>query len=132
MKKEDIIARMRAFPYDKNEYWVITGGAMVLYGFREETHDIDIGCTSAMAARLEADGYLCGVSDEGKREFRIGDEIEIFEDWLFDRVDSVDGIPVISVDGLVTMKRLLGREKDKRDLVLIERSRGGHAAEEKQ
>ena len=119
MKKEDIITKLKSFPYDKSEYWVITGGAMALYGFREETHDIDLGCTSKMADRLEADGYLTGTSDEGGREFRVGDDIEIFENWLYDKVDLVDGIPVISVDGLITMKTLLGRDKDKRDIELI-------------
>ena len=121
MKKEEIVARLRDLPYDNSEYWVITGGAMVLYGFREQTHDIDIGCTAAMADRLEADGYLCGLSDEGKREFRIGDEIEIFEDWLCGTVGTVDGIPVISVPGLIEMKKSLGREKDLRDLELIKK-----------
>lgn len=32
----------------------------------------------------------------------------------------VDGIPVISLDGLLEMKRSLGREKDLRDIVMIE------------
>ena len=42
-----------------------------------------------------------------------------FENWLFDTVDHVDGIPVISVQGLIEMKKDLGREKDLRDIALI-------------
>ena len=49
MNKQDIISRLKDFPYSCEEYWVITGSAMVLYGIREQTHDIDMGCTSAMA-----------------------------------------------------------------------------------
>ena len=50
MNKQDIISRLKDFPYSCEEYWVITGSAMVLYGIREQIHDIDMGCTSAMAA----------------------------------------------------------------------------------
>ena len=48
MRKPDILARLRALPWDPKEYWLITGGAMVLYGLREWTHDVDLGCTTAL------------------------------------------------------------------------------------
>ena len=124
MKKEDIIKRLNALPYDTGDYWVITGGAMVLYGFREETHDIDLGCTARLADRLEAEGYLTDRYPDGRREFRIGGDVEIFEDWLCGTVGSVGGVSVISVDGLIEMKRSLGREKDLRDIELIREKLG--------
>ena len=46
-------------------------------------------------------------------------DIELFEDWLFDRVDTIDGVPVISIKGLIMMKESLGRAKDMSDLALI-------------
>ena len=58
MKKEQILAGLSGFPYDMDGFWLITGAALVLFGIREETGDIDMGCTSAAADRLEADGYL--------------------------------------------------------------------------
>ena len=30
--RQEIPDRLRAFPYDRDEYWVITGSAMVMYG----------------------------------------------------------------------------------------------------
>ena len=119
MNKQDIIEKLNAFPYDKKDYWVITGGAMVLYGFREETHDIDLGCTSSLADQLEADGFLYKVTADGNRWFKIGQDIEAFENWLSDTVVSVEDIPVISIPGLIEMKQRLGREKDLRDIGLI-------------
>ena len=121
MNKADIIEKLSAFPYDASEYWLITGGAMVLYGIREETSDIDLGCTARLADRLEADGYLHAVRTNGKRWFKVGSDIELFEDWLYDTVTLMDGIPVISIQGLIDMKRSLGREKDARDIGLIEK-----------
>ena len=45
MNKNDILRELGTFPYDRKDYWIITGGAMVMYGFREQTHDIDMGCS---------------------------------------------------------------------------------------
>ena len=120
MDRQEIIERLRAFPYDSSEYWVITGGAMVLYGFRDQTGDIDLGCTKEMADQLEADGWLYKVQENGRRSFRYGEDIEVFEGWLEDTVQDVEGIPVISVKGLIEMKKSIGREKDLRDIALIE------------
>ena len=119
MDRQDILAGLRAFPYDRGEYWVVTGAAMALYGIREETGDIDLGCSRALADRLEADGYLCGRRDDGRRRFRYGTDIEIFEEWLYDRTETVEGFRVITPKGLIEMKTALGRDKDLRDIALI-------------
>ena len=121
MKKDDIAAKLRAFSLDPDGYWVVAGAAMVLYGIKEETADIDLGCTTETADRLEKAGYPYRKTRDGRRWFKIGDDIEIFEEWLFDRVVSVEGVPVISIRGLIKLKRDLGREKDLRDLERIER-----------
>lgn len=120
MNKQDIINRLNSFSYSKDEYWVITGSAMVLYGIREKTHDIDIGCSSLMADQLEKNGYVPTLTESGNRKFSIGEDIEIFENWLFDTIERIDDIPVISLKGLIEMKKDLGREKDFRDIALIE------------
>ena len=46
--------------------------------------------------------------------------IEIFEEWLMDGTESVHGFKVISIKGLIEMKQELGREKDKKDMELIQ------------
>lgn len=120
MKKRDILVRLEELGFDRNDYWVITGSAMVLYGIRENTHDIDLGCTSALADRLEQQGFPTSRMEDGTRKITIGDDIEIFENWIYGTVQDADGVPVISLDGLIGMKRALGREKDLRDIRLIE------------
>ena len=42
MKAEDIRRRLAELALDTNEYRINAGGAMVLHGLREETHDLDI------------------------------------------------------------------------------------------
>ena len=119
MNRAEMIASLQAFPYDPTEYWVIAGGAMVLYGIREESSDIDLGCTTALADRLEQEGYLYKVTEDGNRWFKIGENIEVFENWIYDTTECVFGIPVISLQGLIEMKKRLGREKDLLDISLI-------------
>ena len=79
MDKNDILRELGAFPYDRNDYWIIIGGAMVMYGFREQTHDIDLGCTQEMADLMEKDGHIVKRTEDGKRKFSYGQNIEIFE-----------------------------------------------------
>lgn len=90
---------------------------MVLYGMKPKTHDIDLGCTTALADRLEAEGHPLERLADGRRKFVLNNgEVELFEAWLYDRVEMVDGIPVISISGLMQMKEALGRPKDYADL----------------
>ena len=119
MDRQEILATLDAFPYDRGGYWVITGAAMVLYGIRDQAVDIDLGCTAELADRLEADGLPLRRTGDGKRWFRYGDSIEIFEEWLQDTVVTADGFPVVSLRGLIGMKQELGREKDLKDIEMI-------------
>ena len=120
MNKNDIINRLEDLNFDKSGYWVLAGSAMVLHDIRTQTHDIDMGCTKEFADELETQGYPTTAMSDGTRRITYAEDVEIFEDWIFDRVVFVDGIPVISLEGLLEMKRNLGREKDMRDIQMIE------------
>ena len=119
MRKEEILRKLKEFPYPEEEYWLITGAAMVLYGMREETHDIDLGCSRDMADQLEKDGFLYKRTENGKRSFRIGETFEIFEEWKTGTLRWKEGVQLLSPEGLIAMKSALGREKDRRDIALI-------------
>ena len=121
--KQSLLRRLGELSFPETDYWVITGGAMVLYGFRPQTHDIDMGCTTSLADRLEEEGYPVTRLADGTRKIAYSDDVEIFENWLEGTVELVEGVPVMSVDGLIEMKRKLGREKDLADIALIEKGR---------
>ncbi len=120
MKKDEIISRLDKSSYSKDGIWLLTGAALVLFGIRDETADIDMGCTSAVAERLEADGYLYKVMEDGNRWFKLDDDMEVFENWLYDCVELLDGYPVMSLKGIREMKQHLGRKKDLRDIRMID------------
>ena len=119
LNKEDIIRLLKEAAFDGQEYWVASGAAMVLYGVKDATRDIDLGCTSQMADELERKGYDTEVLHDGTRRIVYSQTIEIFENWIEDKAVSVEGLPVVSVDGMIAMKEKLGREKDWKDIMLI-------------
>lgn len=119
MNKQNIIEQLKEFPFDKNDYWIIAGTAMVLYGIKEEIKDIDLACNKEMADSLEKDGFLFRISDDGNRHFKYGDNIEIFENWFSHKVIEFETYQIISIEGLIEMKKELGREKDLYDIKLI-------------
>lgn len=123
MNRDTLLQRLKELSLPKEEYWVVAGGAMVLHGFRTETHDIDLGCSTFLADKLEKQGYIISYCEDGNRRIRYSNDVELFENWIEGEVELVSGIPVISIDGLVQMKRKLGREKDLTDILLIEAKR---------
>ena len=45
MDRQEILNRLMAFPYDRDEYWVITGSAMVMYGIKEPFNEVEESIT---------------------------------------------------------------------------------------
>ena len=121
MNRVELLKVLESLNLDSKEYWLITGGAMVFYGFRKETGDLDLGCTSKLADELEAKGHPVEIMPDGTRKICPVSDVEIFENWLYDQVEIIDSIPVISVKGLIAMKKSIGREKDLKEIQLIER-----------
>ncbi len=122
-EKLSLLNRLRKLPFSEKEYWVVAGGAMVLHGFRPQTRDIDLGCTTLLADKLERQGYAVSYCEDGTRKILYSENIEIFENWIEDTVEIIGGVPVVSIDGLIEMKKKLGREKDLEDIALIEKVR---------
>ncbi len=118
MNSDEIVKRLEKLNFNKQEYWVVAGAAMVLHRIKEATSDIDLGCTTKLANILE-EKYQAMIGTDGTRSFHIGDDLEIFENWLDDKIVFISGIPTVSIKGLISMKRKLGREKDLKDIERI-------------
>ena len=121
--KQSLSQRLKELSFPEREYWVVAGGAMVLHGLRPQTHDIDLGCSILLADKLEQQGYCVSHCEDGTRKIVYSEDIEIFENWIEGKVEIINGVPVVSVDGLIQMKKKLGRDKDLADIALIEKVR---------
>ncbi len=94
---------------------------MVLHGFRPQTRDIDLGCSTLLADKLEQQGYSVTRCDDGTRKILYAEDIVIFENWIEGTVEIISGVPVVCVDGLIQMKKKLGRNKDLVDIALMKK-----------
>ena len=121
--KCSLIQQLQELPFPEKEYWAVAGAAMVLHGFRTQTHDIDLGCSTSLADILEQQGYVVSRCEDGTRKIKYSESVEIFENWIEGAVEIISGVPVVGVDGLIRMKKKLGREKDLADIALIENCR---------
>jgi hypothetical protein len=97
----------------------MTGAALVLHGVKEYAGDIDIGCSEELFQSLLQRGYKLQQikSYEG---IIIDDCIEIYRNWQSEKVVYIEDIPVADINYIRKYKEDLGREKDLRDIELID------------
>jgi len=119
LDRNQVIAALNRAGLDANHYWVVAGAAMVLHGVKEYTRDIDLGCDTEMADKLQDMGRKTVVLENGSRRIEYDGCIEIFENWREGCVERIDSLPVVSLEGIILMKKRLGREKDLQDIQLI-------------
>ncbi len=104
-----LLQRLQALPFSKEEYW---GGGRRCHG-----------AAWVSADELERQGFAVTRCDDGSRKISYSENIEIFENWIDGKVTFISGVPVVCADGLLQMKKKLGRDKDLADIVLLERAR---------
>ena len=120
MNKEEFIKKLKASRLDPSHYVVTAGGSLLLHGIREETQDIDLSVTADLAQKLIASGFTQSVR-YGKRRIEISEDFEVYEEPSLPDFVLIDGIPAMTLDEVIAMKKRMGREKDLRDLELIEK-----------
>lgn len=121
LRLEDILRLMSGLDFLGEEYWITAGAGLVLHGVKQETHDVDFGCTTGLAGLLMEKGYPFRVSErDGTRIFAIGDQAEALENWFVDEIEEKYGLRVASLESIRRQKAELGREKDLEDIRRID------------
>lgn len=122
LTREDIIKITSALDFLGEDCWLTSGAALVLYGVKETTRDVDLICTTRLADRLEERGFPFKRDGlDGTRIFAINDRVEVLEDWDTEEVTEVAGLRTASLMSVRKQKAALGREKDLADIALIDR-----------
>lgn len=121
LSREDVLRNLAASDLDLNRCWITAGGALLFYGLRDATADIDMGCEPSLADELEAVGYPAEQSPEGRRRFHLPGNIDISEDWGRGNERRMHGVRVVSLEDVLALKRQLDRPKDQVDIAAIER-----------
>jgi hypothetical protein len=118
--KEDIIRILEKMDLPINEYWITSGAALVIHGVKESTNDIDLGCTTNLFEQFLKKECKWRVGNGNLRIVEINDTIEMLENWFVDEIVFIDGLPVGSLESIKKQKFELGREKDLKDIKLID------------
>lgn len=118
--KRDIHEILKDMDLPLMEYWITSGAALVLHGVKEATNDIDLGCTTKLIEHFLEKGCKSRLAEDNSRIVMINDNIEILENWFVDKIEFVDGLPVGSLESIKRQKEALGREKDIKDIKLID------------
>lgn len=120
LTKADVCRRLQALRWAPETYWVTAGAAMLFFGLRQVTADIDLGCDRRLADRLEADGIPFTREADGRRHFHLPGNVDVSEDFGRGSVTLWEGIPVVSPGDVLALKRFLNREKDQADIRRLE------------
>lgn len=125
MNKAEIVDILNKYGFAKDEYVVLSTGALVLLGIKDKANDIDLAVSKNLYDRLlkEYDCKCSYTSEVNGQVFNVY-SFDIFDFGLnyFDRekVDVIDGIPIQNIEAVLKFKHDLGREKDFKDIKLIE------------
>lgn len=121
LHREDILRLLKDLDFLEDGCWLTSGAALVLYGVKETTRDIDLICTAELADQLEQRGFPVRKDGlDGTRIFQINDKVEVLENWQTDEVIELEGLKIASLLSIRKQKEALGREKDLADIRLID------------
>jgi len=126
----DIIKKVKELDFPFGEYVIIGGGILEALGIRD-TNDIDVVVTPNLLKKLRESGKYKEEIKWGKL-FLLGDKIEIGDKLNWDNYSTeiseaiktatiIDGVPFLNIEETIKFKTALGREKDFKDIILIEK-----------
>lgn len=133
MTKQEIIEKVKSLNLPAGSFVVFGSGPMVAAGIRE-TDDIDMFVTTEVWQSLKDAGWR--QIDKGVDDRPLArDVFDVHDNWnfsfyaatlayLLETADTFDGVPFASLDEVRKWKIASGREKDLRDIELIDKYLG--------
>lgn len=130
MKKEEIVAKVKALNLSEGSYIVFGSGPLAAAGIRE-SQDVDMFVSKETFTKLRRDGWQ--ELDKGGNDMPlVHDVIEAHDNWnfglrynptlshLLSTAKVIDGVPFASLDEVRKWKVASGRPKDLKDIELID------------
>lgn len=123
MTKNDIIEILNNYNLDKDKFIIISGAALVLQNFSNQTHDIDIWVSKDYYEHLLSN-FNCEfdrINEFGNKAFMIDNVINFSFDFCPKNYVYINGYKVASLRDCYNVKKLLNRDKDKKLLLKLEK-----------
>lgn len=120
MNKEEILATLKKYNFDKDKYVVLSTGSLVVQGIKDKARDIDIAVSEDYFKYL-LDNYKCELEYAPTNAYEIDNVINFGTNYYdTENVIYIDGIRFQNLNSVIEFKKVLGREKDINDIKLIE------------
>lgn len=120
LNRKDIIQIVQDLPYNKESFWLVMGSAMVMWGIKDSTGDIDIGCLKELFDYLLEQGFSKQVSRSGRWRIDYGSQVHFYLEWSVENLVVINNIQVADINSIVNDKKRFKRSKDIQDLNLIQ------------
>ena len=122
LNKKQVIEVMRKSKLPADKVWVGFGSAMCMHGLKETTKDIDAQCDHELFERLIKLGFIPKEAPMGGRMIVFNKYLDLFENMgKPEGTEFIDGVQVDSLEKICEWKKARGREKDMKDIELIEK-----------
>ena len=119
MNKEELEKLIESLKLDKNEYWILSSGALVLRGIYPDAGDLDIAVTEKGLQELKSNYNL---KKKGNGWYIVNDKIECVldtkESW---KIEKYGNYNLQSIEKYYEFLKKSTREKDKARIPLIEK-----------
>lgn len=115
MNKKELIKLIESLNIDKEEFWILSSGALVIRGIYPDAGDLDIGVTEKGLEQLKKNFNL---KQKENGWFIVNDKVECTLDNK--DVEKVDGYNVESISRYYKYLLQSNREKDRLRIPLIE------------
>lgn len=119
MNKEELIELIESLKLDKDEFWILSSGALVIRGIYPDAGDLDIAVTEKALEELKKNYDL---KVKGKDKYVINEKIECILDTKEScKIEKVEGYNIQSIEKYYEFIKESNREKDKARIPLIEK-----------
>lgn len=126
MNKQEILKKIKKYNLPKDDFVIISGAAMVFHGLKDTTNDLDVTVKPSLEKFLR-DNYNTRLDwyDESTNKgiYYLNDELNFSSNLkeIFDNKEYsiINGYKVQNIDSIIKLKQKLNREKDQKDLHLL-------------
>lgn len=118
MNREELIKLLESLKIDKNEFWILSSGALVMRGIYPDAGDLDIAVTERGLQELKNNYHL---KQKENGWYIVNDKVECVLDTKEDcKIEKYGDYNLQSLEKYYEFLKSSSREKDKERIPLIE------------
>ena len=116
MNKQEFVAALERLNLPKDEFIILSGGSLLMYGLRETTADLDLCVSKKLAERID----LYSAPKDAKGFYTPFENCQMMDDYEHFKFDVIDGYQCETLDSVLEFKKRMLRPKDLKDIKAIE------------